>query len=224
MKIIIIYLLLFILYIASGYAQTVLPITTTVYDFSKMKNGYYRIIGTDTTDFIKDTTFCIIPVKNISVLFPFNAPTDGTLNDGKPLTVGVKFRASQPGYILGIRYYRTKGNTGQHIGQLYSATGTLLWSAPFTELSTDGWQKVTFTTPIAINANTTYVAACYSPNGFYVSTLGGFNNAIINGPLTGLKNGTDGINGIYTYGSSPIFPTHGYQNSNYWIDIIYSTN
>ena len=38
----------------------------------------------------------------------------------------MKFRATQAGYITGIRFYKGSGNTGTHVGSLWSKTGTLL--------------------------------------------------------------------------------------------------
>ena len=40
--------------------------------------------------------------------------------------VGVKFRADVAGQVTAIRFYKGTGNTGTHVGHLWSATGTLL--------------------------------------------------------------------------------------------------
>ena len=39
-----------------------------------------------------------------------------------------------------------------------------------------------------------------------------------NGPLTALANG-----GVYAYGSSNTFPTNTYRQSNFWVDVVFST-
>jgi hypothetical protein len=60
--------------------------------------------------------------------------------------------------------------------------------------------------------------------GNYISTVGGLNTAITNGPLTALADGTDGINGLFKYTGTPAYPDHGYFSSNYWVDIIFSSH
>lgn len=215
--------LLFILLIQSQFvtAQTVIPQSTTVYDFGKMKRGFYKINAPgDTIYILKDSTSCPKAVEYYSIL-PQQKPKGATETDGKAITVGVKFRPAVAGFVTGVKFYKTKGNTGTHIGQLYSNNGTLLWSVPFASETDSGWQTVLFSQPVAVSASTTYIAAVFSPNGFYVSTNHGFDNAVSNGLVTALASGTNGVNGVYNYGTTPRFPTLTYLNSNYWTDIIY---
>ncbi len=52
------YFLLYMLLCGLAQGQTVIPQTTTVYNFSFMQNGIYRIItNVDTLDMAKDTIF-----------------------------------------------------------------------------------------------------------------------------------------------------------------------
>src|SRR5262249_54491059 len=136
-------------------------------------------------------------------IFTTQVPTETTGNDGQALELGVKFRSVVPGLIKGIRFYKTTGNSGTHTGELYSSTGTRLAQATFTGETATGWQTVTFNTPVAINANTTYVAAYFSSAGNYVGTSNYFTTAVLNSPLTALADGTDGSNGLYLYTGSP---------------------
>jgi hypothetical protein len=146
-------------------------------------------------------------------------PDNANANDDGSIEVGTKFQSSQSGYINGIRFYKGSGNTGNHIAHLWTSTGTLLASAPFTAETSSGWQEVRFTTPIAIQANTTYIASYFSESGGFAITSGTFTNAITNGPLTALQsnNPTD-PNGVYLYGGG--FPTNG-STSNYWVDVLF---
>ncbi len=139
------------------------------------------------------------------------------------IEVGVKFRANQAGFITGIRFYKGSGNTGTHVGSLWSASGTKLGSATFTGESASGWQQVNFASPVAVAANTTYVASYYAPNGRYSTSDGYFTTPTTNGPLTALQDGADGANGVYKYGAAG-FPTVGYAASNYWVDVVYTTS
>lgn len=163
------------------------------------------------------------PPAEAANIFTTQTPTGGLLNDGQPLEIGVKFRSNVAGYITGVRFYKQSGNTGTHVGELYSSTGTRLAQATFTGETATGWQTVTFATPVAIAANTTYVAAYFSPSGFYSDTNRGLAAAITNSNLTALANGTDGSNGVYVYTNTPKFPTSTYALPNYWVDVVFTT-
>src|SRR5436190_1071820 len=145
-------------------------------------------------------------------------------NDGQPIEVGVKFRSSQAGFITGVRYYKGATNTGTHIGQLWSSTGTKLAQITFTGESASGWQQMLFTTPVAIVANTTYVASYFSSAGYSGYTNPYFTTATTNPPLTALANGTDGGNGVYVYAAASAFPNNTFQSANYWVDVLYVTS
>jgi len=139
--------------------------------------------------------------------------------------VGVKFRAGQSGTVTGIRFYKGAGNTGTHTGTLWSRTGTRLATVTFGAESSSGWQQASFSTPVPVTAGTTYVASYFSPGGHYSVSEGYFSTAATTrGPLTALKNGTDGSNGVYAYASASAFPTSSYSASNYWVDVVFATS
>ena len=50
-------------------------------------------------------------------------PSNPQVNDPNAVEVGVKFRVDVDGFITGIRFYKGTGNTGTHIGSLWSAGG-----------------------------------------------------------------------------------------------------
>jgi Domain of unknown function (DUF4082)/Fibronectin type III domain/Bacterial Ig domain len=148
-------------------------------------------------------------------------PVNIDTGDPAPVTLGVKFTADTPGTITGIRFYKASTNTGTHIGSLWSASGTLLASATFTNESASGWQTVTFASPASITAGTTYVAGYFAPAGHYSSTMNAFGSGVDNPPLHVVPNSTSG-NGVYAYGGSATFPTNSYQATNYWVDVLYA--
>jgi glutamine amidotransferase PdxT len=159
-----------------------------------------------------------------SIFSASSVPASVANNDGQPLEIGVKFRSTQAGYITGVRFYKGAANTGTHIGHLWSSTGTKLAEVTFTGETASGWQQMLFTTPVAITANTTYVASYFSSGGYYAITNPYFSTATTNGPLTALANGTDGGNGVYVYSSASAFPNNTYQTSNYWVDVVFATS
>jgi hypothetical protein len=145
--------------------------------------------------------------------------------DSKSGEFGVRFRSDQSGYILGIRYYKSTTNSGTHIGNLWSNTGTLLARATFTGESSSGWQQVNFSSPVAIVGGTTYVASYFTPVGHYSYNAGFFTSAgVDNPPLHALANGLDGSNGIFSYSATTTFPTGTFNSGNYWVDVVFSTS
>ena len=105
-------------------------------------------------------------------------PGTADANQSQPIELGVKFTSSSSGSITGIRFYKGINNTGTHVGNLWSSTGTLLASATFTGESASGWQQVNFSSPVAITANTVYVASYFSPTGDFAVDRNYFNTAI----------------------------------------------
>jgi hypothetical protein len=150
-------------------------------------------------------------------------PAVPNANDGTPIELGVRFRASAAGYITAIRFHKGNQDTGAHVGSLWTGDGQLLASAPFVGETASGWQQAALPTPVPIAANTTYVASYHSSAGYYAATLGYFAQAAVNGPLTALADGTDGGNGLYLYGASA-FPVNSASQANYWVDVVFSTN
>ena len=103
----------------------------------------------------------------------------------------------------GIRFYKGVNNTGTHTGHLWSNTGTLLASATFTGETATGWQQVNFSTPVAITANTVYVASYFSPTGDFAVDRSYFATAgVSNPPLSApMDGGAGAANGIYITGA-----------------------
>jgi hypothetical protein len=144
----------------------------------------------------------------------------------------VQFKSDVFGTVSGIRFYKSALNTGTHVGSLWTASGQLLAQATFTNETASGWQTVTFSSPVAVMPNTTYVAGYYAPKGHYASTEyyfypppsptpDGF-APVDSPPLHALRNTGTTVNGLYTYSSSPTFPTGSFQAENYWVDPIFS--
>jgi hypothetical protein len=141
--------------------------------------------------------------------------------DPNSIEVGVKFSSDVNGFITGIRYYRGPANSGPHTGNLWSSTGQLLATAAFANESATGWQQVPFGSPVAITANTTYVASYHMPNGGYSVDRPSFATSVDNPPLHALASGSSGGNGVYAYASGSTFPTNMYQSTNYWVDVVF---
>ena len=154
------------------------------------------------------------------------AAVPARLDDGpdSPVEIGVKFQADTTGAISGIRFYKASTNTGTHVGNLWSSGGQLLASATFTGETASGWQQVNFSSPVSITANTLYVASYHTNVGHYADDQNFFATAgVDNAPLHALQNGLSGFNGVYAYGSGSTFPNQGFNSSNYWVDVVFSS-
>ena len=149
------------------------------------------------------------------------AVVDG--GDASAVELGVKFRSSIDGYITGIRFYKSSANTGVHTGSLWSASGTRLATATFINESASGWQQVNFSAPVAISADTTYVASYFTPAGRYSYNTTYFGVPVNATPLQALANGTS-PNGVYMYGPAGGFPNNSFNAANYWVDVVFNTS
>ena len=160
------------------------------------------------------------PVQTVSFWPESVVPTIPSVADSGAVSLGVKFQSDVAGQIKGIRFYKGSSNTGTHTGSLWTNSGTRLATATFTNETATGWQQVEFDTPVVIDANTTYVASYFAPNGNYAGDNNYFSTAYANTPLHALSSDASGGNGIYMYGGDA-FPTNSYQASNYWVDVVF---
>lgn len=158
----------------------------------------------------------VVPtVVTTSLFSTSDTPTNLTTSDSARVNLGMRYTAAASGMITGMRYYKGAGDTGVHVGSLWSSTGVLLASATFVNETTSGWQSVNFSTPVTVSAGSTYVVS-YLSNGGYTSTPNYFVTERSNGYLTAPA----GSNGVYTYGSASVMPTSTYNNTNYWVDVL----
>ena len=56
-------------------------------------------------------------------------PANSSANDSSSVTLGVQFTPDTNGWITGVRFYKGAGNTGTHIGDLWTSSGALLAEA-----------------------------------------------------------------------------------------------
>jgi hypothetical protein len=145
-------------------------------------------------------------------------------SDNQAVELGIKFRIVSPGFISGVRYFKSSKNTGMHLGSLWQGDGKLLARATFANESESGWQQVLFSSPIPVWASTTYVASYHTDVGYYAANAEYFSTAGFQaGPLRALADGEDGGNGVFRYGASA-FPSESYHGANYWVDPIFTTD
>ena len=177
----------------------------------------YQITDNTNPPVSASVNLTVLPPSSTQQLFDFSA-TPEILADPDPnsISLGVKFLATEGGAITGLKYYKGAGDTGTHVGSLWTSTGTLLASATFTNEFASGWQYVSFDNPVSISAGTTYVAS-YRSNDHYTATVDYFTSAHTNGPLA-----TPGAAaGVYAYGAGDLFVTTT-STANYWVDVLFA--
>ena len=168
-----------------------------------------------------------IETSAVTVWLPSAVPQLVDSGDVNAAELGLKFRSDVSGFVTGVRFYKAATNTGTQVGNLWSSTGTLLASVSFPSSASaaTGWQQANFATPVAIDANTTYIVSYFAPVGHYSATRDLFaSNGVDNPPLHALANGVDGPNGVFKYGSASGFPTDTSNSSNYWVDVVFVEN
>ncbi len=217
--------------IASGSLPTGLSLTSSTGGISgsPTATGTFNFVAqaadsAGSTPATKALSLNIAAQQASTTIWPGNT-IPGLIDSGPDSAVelGVKFRSDTSGFITGIRFYKATANTGTHIGNLWTSTGTQLATATFVNETATGWQQVNFTTPVPITANTIYVASYHTNVGHYSDDQGYFaGNGMDSPPLHALADGISGVNGVYAYGSTSSFPNQGWLESNYWVDVVFS--
>lgn len=149
-------------------------------------------------------------------------PETPVVADAGVVTLGVKFRSTQPGKVSGIRFYRGATSRDGYVVKLFAANGSLLAAAKAWKDTCviPCWEQVSFASPVTIAANTTYIAAYYTSHGRYAVEKYGLKNGHSGGPLSAPASDTVGGNGVYTYSTG--FPNETWYNSNYYVDVAFT--
>lgn len=186
----------------------------------------FPTMGATGTNYWVDAVFNTAPAIGtatpVSVWAPKNVPKNPAASTSHAADLGLTFLSDVPGYITGLRFYKSSKNTGKHVGYLWTSTGTQLGSVTFTNESASGWQQANFPSPIAINANTPYVISYWAPKGYYADDIGYFaTSGITNQTLYAPPDGQYGANG--SNNASNAFPTSECGATNYWVDVVFTT-
>jgi hypothetical protein len=156
-------------------------------------------------------------------IFGNGAPQTPLVADPNAVTLGVKFFSTVAGTISGISFYRDHKNSSGYTVKLFTNGGSLLASARVAKDTCviPCWESVNFALPISVSNNTTYIAAYYTSNGEYADDSYGLTNGAGSGPLYAQATGGSlGGNGVYTYSTG--FPNQTWENSNYWVDVLFT--
>ena len=205
--------------LSSGGILTGTPTTTGIFNFT----GRVSDAGSPGQTTNKSLSIAIVTAPTAVTIWPTSAApivVDGGADS--PVELGVKFRSDVNGTITGIRFYKATANTGAHVGNLWTSTGTNLATVTFSNETASGWQQALFATPVTIMSNTVYVASYHANSGHYSADDYYFQGKGMDSPpLHALATGVSGDNGVYVYGASSLFPNQTYNAANYWVDVMF---
>jgi hypothetical protein len=160
--------------------------------------------------------FATQPAHAVATFSLMNGYTPGAQPNVAALELGVELTTSADTYVTQVKYYKPSASTGQHIANVWNASGGLLASATFTNDSGSdvGWKTVDLATPVHMLAGNTFTISVWS-NDFYFT--GELFPSLTSGPLTV-------VHGVYNYTSSPAFPSSSFYavspvGSNYAVDL-----
>ncbi|MBF0677746.1 MAG: DUF4082 domain-containing protein [Devosia sp.] len=191
---------------------------TWSYSWTPLVAGAYTIMSRAVDDSINletpgaGRTVTVEQGGSGTLFAPGETPSTPFVLDNRAVNLGVTFSSNQSGSIMGVRYFKGTGNSGEHIGSLWTSTGELLARATFRNETPSGWQTVIFDNPVSITAGTTYVASSYGIG--YAASTDYFTSPQTRGPLTS-------TGGLYSYGGASALPTTS-STSNYWVDVVFS--
>jgi hypothetical protein len=131
--------------------------------------------------------------------------------------MGFKIRTLQTMQLSAIKFYKSPGETGTHVGTVWSSTGSVLATVTFGSETASGWQTATLSSPLTLTAGQTYVVSV-GFNTYFVMAAGTFTNTVSNGPIAAIADGANGVFGA----SAGTFPTGSWNNSSYGVDVVAS--
>lgn len=149
-------------------------------------------------------------------VFGTTAPLESTwaTDDHSALELGLRLTTTQAGYVTSVRFFKNDLDSGPHSAHVWDSGGSLLASADFSGESASGWQTQKLSTPVYVDAGSTFTVSVLYPQGaWYPREV--FASTTV-GPFTSLK-------GTYNYSATPAFPQAFVEGRNYFIDLEYGS-
>lgn len=137
--------------------------------------------------------------------------------DARPIEVGNEFGVLKSGVASGVSFYKTRANTGTHVGSLWTEGGTKLASVTFSGETATGWQTARFASPVTLQAGKRYVVSYHAPKGQYAVKR----NLSVASKSSALT--FDSTAGVYRYSSKSTFPAYTTSRSaQYFVDVLFT--
>lgn len=151
------------------------------------------------------------------------APANPDAVDTVGYELGVKFQASVAGNIKEIWWWEapTSKTTAWKVNLWDSAGNNLANKTVVAGITKGAWNSVVLDTPVAIIANTTYVASvnvsAVAAESHYPADGAGLAASVVSGHLATVA---DNNNGVFNL-TEGLFPATSFNNSNYWRDVAF---
>jgi hypothetical protein len=129
--------------------------------------------------------------------------------------LGVKIEVDSAARLTAIRFYKDSGETGTHVGRVWSSSGALLAQTTFANESASGWQQQALSSPLTLQPGQVYILSI-NINAFFVDGPSGLAAQITAAPLKSVADGQNGVHGP----AAGTFPTTSYKSSNYFVDAL----
>lgn len=169
-------------------------------------------------------TAASIPVNVTGPFSVFGKTSPSTVDSDDPTSAefGLRFSPTSDGYVTGVRFYKSKANTGLHNGSLWSLNGQRLATARFTNETEEGWQSVTFDEPVEVLAGTEYVVSYSAPKGHYAADNEYFAYRGTDAPPLSVAGGF-GVPAAGVYDTGGGYPASSFERTNYYVDAVFNS-
>lgn len=155
-------------------------------------------------------------------VFGSQEPEEPAVDDASSVELGLRFTPAIDGFASGVRFSKGPGNTGAHVGSLWSAEGLRLSTVTFDDESASGWQTARFATAVPLTAGETYVVSYSAPSGHYAGASDAFWYRGLEAPPLSVAGGFGAERaGVYAWAGG--FPSLSYGSSHYYVDVILNT-
>lgn len=176
----------------------------------------------DSANYPQQATEVPLQITGPYSVFGQRVPDTADAGDSAAVELGLRFTAQTDGYVTGVRFYKSKANTGTHTGTLWSLNGTELATVTFSNESAEGWQTASFAKPVEARAGDEFVVSYHAPNGHYSAVTQDFAYRGSEANPIGAAGGFGVPSaGLFTSGTG--FPTRDWDRANYFVDAVFET-
>nr|BFF20410.1 hypothetical protein GCM10025730_39310 [Promicromonospora thailandica] len=116
--------------------------------------------------------------------------------DPDAVVLGMRFSPRVDGEVTGMQLWKSTQIQGPFLATLWGPEGQVLAQTTVTDPVPQGWQDITFDSPVDVVAGREYTVGYRAPSGHYPATLG-----VLGAPATVGDLATPQNAGVYVYGS-----------------------
>jgi hypothetical protein len=140
------------------------------------------------------------------------------------IVIGTKFKTNTNGNIIACRWQRISGQAQATSFALYQGSTNISGTNTISGGTDSGWQRQNFSSAQSVTSGTIYMICLLHPGlptAYYV-TGAFFASAYTNGPLTAVAT-SESSNGLYEYSPTMVAPTNNFNNTCYYIDVVFTS-